>query len=48
MQTQPAVLAAAAEREQSDTELNIGYVTVVPLAMMAKSVPAPVLLRLLL
>jgi len=48
MQTQPAVLAAAAEREQSDTELNVGYVTVVPLAMIAKIVLAPVLLRLFL
>ncbi len=48
MQTQPAVLASAAEREQSDTELNVGYVTVVPLAMIAKIVLAPVLLRLFL
>ncbi len=48
MQTQPAVLASAAEREQSDTELNVGYVTVVPLAMIAKIVLAPILLRLLL
>jgi putative transport protein len=48
MQTQPAVLASAAEREQSDTELNLGYVTVVPLAMITKIVLAPVLLRLFL
>lgn len=48
MQTQPAVLASAAERERSDTELNVGYVTVVPLAMMTKIVLAPVLLRLFL
>lgn len=46
MQTQPAVLASAAERERSDTEINVGYATVVPLAMIAKIVLAPVLLRL--
>lgn len=48
MQTQPAVLASAAEREQSDTELNVGYATVVPIAMIAKIVLAPLLLRLFL
>jgi putative transport protein len=47
MQTQPAVLAYAAEQQADDTELNVGYATVVPLAMILKIALAPLLLRLL-
>jgi len=47
MQTQPAVLAYASEQQQDDTEVNVGYATVVPLAMILKIVLAPLLLRLL-
>jgi putative transport protein len=47
MQTQPAVLAYAAEQHEDDTDVNVGYATVVPLAMIAKIVLAPMLLRLL-
>jgi putative transport protein len=47
MQTQPAVLAYASEQHADDTEVNVGYATVVPLAIIAKIVLAPALLRLL-
>jgi putative transport protein len=47
MQTQPAVLAYASEQEKDDTDVNVGYATVVPLAMILKIVLAPLLLRLL-
>jgi putative transport protein len=47
MQTQPAVLAYAAEQQEDDTEVNVGYATVVPLAMILKIALAPLLLRLL-
>jgi putative transport protein len=47
MQTQPAVLAYASEQEDDDTDVNVGYATVVPLAMILKIVLAPLLLRLL-
>jgi putative transport protein len=47
MQTQPAVLAYASEQEADDTDVSVGYATVVPLAMIAKIVLAPALLRLL-
>ena len=47
MQTQPAVLAYASEQTEDDTEVNVGYATVVPLAMILKIVLAPLLLRLL-
>ena len=47
MQTQPAVLAYASEQTDDDTEVNVAYATVVPLAMILKIVLAPLLLRLL-
>jgi len=47
MQTQPAVLAYASEQTEDDTDVNVGYATVVPLAMILKIVLAPLLLRLL-
>ncbi len=47
MQTQPAVLAYASEQIDDDTEVNVAYATVVPLAMILKIVLAPLLLRLL-
>jgi putative transport protein len=47
MQTQPAVLAYASEQTEDDADVNIGYATVVPLAMILKIVLAPLLLRLL-
>lgn len=47
MQTQPAVLAYASEQTEDDTEVNVAYATVVPLAMILKIVLAPLLLRLL-
>ena len=47
MQTQPAVLAYASEQQPDDTGVNVGYATVVPLAMILKIVLAPLLLRLL-
>jgi putative transport protein len=47
MQTQPAVLAYASEQTEDDSEVNVGYATVVPLAMILKIVLAPLLLRLL-
>ena len=47
MQTQPAVLAYASEQAEDDTDVNVGYATVVPLAMILKIVLAPLLLRLL-
>ena len=47
MQTQPAVLAYASEQQSDDTEVNVGYATVVPLAMILKIVLAPLLLRLI-
>jgi putative transport protein len=47
MQTQPAVLAYASEQQVDDTEVNVGYATVVPLAMILKIILAPLLLRVL-
>ncbi len=47
MQTQPAVLAYASEQQEDDTDVNVGYATVVPLSMTMKIVIAPLLLRLL-
>jgi putative transport protein len=47
MQTQPAVLAYASEQQKDDTDVNVGYATVVPLSMTLKIVLAPLLLRLL-
>jgi putative transport protein len=47
MQTQPAVLAYSSEQTDDDTEVNVAYATVVPLAMILKIVLAPLLLRLL-
>jgi putative transport protein len=47
MQTQPAVLAYAAEQTEDDNAVSVAYATVVPLAMILKIVLAPVLLRLL-
>jgi putative transport protein len=47
MQTQPAVLAYASEQTEDDTDVNVAYATVVPLAMILKIVLAPLLLRLL-
>ncbi|HVS85901.1 MAG TPA: TrkA C-terminal domain-containing protein [Gaiellaceae bacterium] len=44
MQTQPAVLALAAERVDDDHELNVAYAAVYPLAMVAKLVLAVILL----
>jgi putative transport protein len=42
-QTQPAVLAFAAERLPDDRELNLGYASVYPLAIIAKIVIAQLL-----
>jgi putative transport protein len=47
MQTQPAVLAYASEQTEDDSDVNVAYATVVPLAMILKIVLAPLLLRLL-
>jgi putative transport protein len=47
MQTQPAVLAYASEQTADDTEVDVAYATVVPLAMILKIALAPLLLRLL-
>jgi putative transport protein len=47
MQTQPAVLAYASEQTEDDTEVNVAYTTVVPLALILKIALAPLLLRLL-
>jgi len=47
MQTQPAVLAYASEQTEDDTDVNVAYATVVPLAMILKIILAPLLLRLL-
>ena len=45
MQTQPAVLAYASEQHDDDTDVNVGYATVVPLAMIdedrARTAPPP-------
>jgi putative transport protein len=51
-QTQPAVLAFAAERAEKaqsggETAVNLGYATVYPLAMVAKLVAAQMLVTLL-
>jgi putative transport protein len=46
--TQPAVLAFASDQFDDENEVNTGYATVYPLAMIAKIVAAQVLLRLLL
>lgn len=48
IQTQPAVLAFACEREADDREVNLGYASVYPLAVIAKIVVAQVLVRLLI
>jgi putative transport protein len=45
MQTQPAVLAFAVEQEGNETP-NTGYVTVIPVAMVAKILLAQVVLAL--
>jgi putative transport protein len=47
MQTQPAVLAYASEQTEDDSDVNVGYATVVPLAMILKIMLAPLLLRIL-
>ncbi len=47
MQTQPAVLAYASEQTEDDSDINVAYATVVPLAMILKIILAPLLLRLL-
>jgi putative transport protein len=47
IQTQPAVLAYASEQQPDDTEVNVGYTTVVPLAMILKIILAPLVLRLI-
>ena len=44
--TQPAVLAFASEKTRDDPDVNVGYATVYPLAMIAKIVVAQVLLAL--
>ena len=43
-QTQPAVLALAAERLDDDRELNVAYATVYPVAIIAKLVLAQIVL----
>ena len=48
IQTQPAVLAYAAERTADEREVNLGYASVYPLAVIAKIVVAQVMLRILL
>jgi putative transport protein len=48
MQTQPAVLAYTCEQLEDDRELQLGYVSVYPLAMITKIVIAQVLIALLL
>lgn len=44
--TQPAVLAFASEKTRDDPDVDVGYATVYPLAMIAKIVVAQVLLAL--
>lgn len=48
IQTQPAVLAFACEREEDDREVNLGYASVYPLAVIAKIIVAQVMVRILL
>ncbi len=48
IQTQPAVLAFATERTSAEREVNLGYASVYPLAVIAKIVVAQVMLRVLL
>ncbi len=48
IQTQPAVLAFAGERTADEGEVNLGYASVYPLAVIAKIVVAQVMLRILL
>ena len=43
-QTQPAVLAFAAEQLDDDRELNLGYASVYPVAIIAKLVLAQLIL----
>ena len=47
IQTQPAVLAFASERTPAEQEVNLGYASVYPLAVIAKIVVAQVMLRIL-
>ena len=48
IQTQPAVLAFAGERTSDEREVNLGYASVYPLAVIAKIVVAQVMLRILM
>ncbi len=48
IQTQPAVLAFAGERTDDEHEVNLGYASVYPLAVIGKIVVAQVMLRILL
>lgn len=48
IQTQPAVLAFAAERDADERAVNLGYASVYPLAVIAKIIVAQVMLRILL
>ncbi len=48
IQTQPAVLAFAGERTTDEHEVNLGYASVYPLAVIAKIIVAQVMLRILL
>ena len=48
IQTQPAVLAFATERTTAEREVNLGYASVYPLAVITKIVVAQVMLRILL
>ena len=48
MQTQPAVLAYASGEVEDERALSLGYVSVYPLAMIAKIAIAQVLIALLL
>lgn len=43
MQTQPAVLAFATEQTPDDREVNLGYATVYPVAMIAKIIVAQII-----
>lgn len=46
MQTQPAVLAFATEQSPDDREVNLGYATVYPVAMIAKIIVAQIVVSL--
>ena len=48
IQTQPAVLAFATERTTAERDVNLGYASVYPLAVITKIVVAQVMLRILL